>query len=219
MFVGHYGVSFAAKRSSPAIPLWTLFLAVQLLDIVWAPLVLLGVEKVRIVPGAPPTTALDFYYMPYTHGLTGALALSVIAALAYLTLKPNATTRASLIIGLAVLSHWILDFIVHVHDLPLIGNSMKVGLGLWNAPAISLALESLVLFGGMWYYLRGRMRQSIGTIVFCVFLFVVQAFSTFSPPPNSMTGIAISAIIGYLLFAAVIWWLEDRRPAPLSARS
>ena len=217
MFVGHYGVSFAAKRSAPTIPLWTLFLAVQLLDILWAPLVLLGVEKVRITPGAPPSTALDFYYMPFTHSLTGALALAIIAALAYDTLNRKATIRASVIVGLAVLSHWFLDFIVHVHDLPLFGNSMKVGLGLWNAPAISLALEGVILFGGMWYYLRGRMRQSIGTIVYCVVLFALQAYTTFSPPPSSMTGTAFSAIVAYFLFALVIWWLEDRRSRTLPA--
>ena len=42
MFVGHYGVSFAAKKADDSVPLWVLFLAVQLLDVVWAPLVLLG---------------------------------------------------------------------------------------------------------------------------------------------------------------------------------
>jgi hypothetical protein len=49
MFVGHYGVSFAAKRVAPQILLWALFIAVQLLDVFWAPFVLLGIEKVRIV--------------------------------------------------------------------------------------------------------------------------------------------------------------------------
>ena len=53
MFVGHYGVSFAAKRFAPTTPLWVLFIAVQLLDVFWAPFILLGIEKVRIVPGSP----------------------------------------------------------------------------------------------------------------------------------------------------------------------
>ena len=64
MFVGHYGVSFAARARGYAIPLWVLFIAVQLLDVVWAPLVLLGVEKVRIVPGITASNPLDLYYMP-----------------------------------------------------------------------------------------------------------------------------------------------------------
>ncbi|HJU86085.1 MAG TPA: hypothetical protein VJ788_01810, partial [Gemmatimonadota bacterium] len=73
MFVGHYGVSFVAKRIDDSIPLWVLFLAVQLLDMIWAPLVLLGVEKVRIVPGITATNPLDLYYMPFTHSLVAAV--------------------------------------------------------------------------------------------------------------------------------------------------
>src|SRR5437763_2436953 len=64
MFVGHYGVAFAVKTERNKIPLWVLFVAVQLLDFLWAPFVLLGIEKVRFVPGITATNALDLYYMP-----------------------------------------------------------------------------------------------------------------------------------------------------------
>jgi len=65
MFVGHYGVAFAVKTERNKIPLWVLFVGVQLLDFLWAPFVLLGIEKVRFVPGITATNALDLYYMPY----------------------------------------------------------------------------------------------------------------------------------------------------------
>jgi hypothetical protein len=64
MFVGHYGPALAAKALKQSIPLWTLFLAVQLLDVFWSIFVLLGIEKVRIVPGITATNPLDLYYMP-----------------------------------------------------------------------------------------------------------------------------------------------------------
>ena len=83
MFVGHYGVSFAAKRVAPAVPLWVLFVAVQLLDVFWAPLILLGIEKVRIVPGITASNPLDLYYMPYTHSLLAAALWSAGAFLIY----------------------------------------------------------------------------------------------------------------------------------------
>ena len=73
MFVGHYGVSFAAKRGDRSIHLWVLFLAVQLLDVFWSFFVLVGIEKVRIVPGITASNPLDLYYMPYTHSLVAAL--------------------------------------------------------------------------------------------------------------------------------------------------
>ncbi len=76
MFVGHYGVSFAAKRGEKTIPLWTLFIAVHLLDVFWGAFVLLGIEKVRIVPGITASNPLDLYYMPYTHSLVAAVPRS-----------------------------------------------------------------------------------------------------------------------------------------------
>jgi hypothetical protein len=83
MFVGHYSVAFAVKTPRNKIPLWVLFVAVQLLDFLWAPFVLLGIEKVRFVPGITATNALDLYYMPYTHSLIGALFWSAVAFAIY----------------------------------------------------------------------------------------------------------------------------------------
>jgi hypothetical protein len=83
MFVGHYGPALAAKAVKKTIPLWLLFLAVQLLDVFWSILVLLGIEKVRVVPGITVANPLDLYYMPYTHSLLAAILWSVGAALVY----------------------------------------------------------------------------------------------------------------------------------------
>jgi hypothetical protein len=77
VFIGHYGPSFAIKARRPAMPLWLLFIAVQLVDVAWAVLVLLGVEKARIVPGITASNPLDLYYMPYTHSLVAAGLWSV----------------------------------------------------------------------------------------------------------------------------------------------
>ena len=69
MFVGHYGPALVGAAAKKTIPLWVLFLAVQLLDVFWSIFVLLGIEKVRIVPGITVANPLDLYYMPYTHSL------------------------------------------------------------------------------------------------------------------------------------------------------
>ena len=90
MFVGHYGVSFASKRYGSQIPLWLLFIAVQWLDVIWAPLVLLGIERVRITPGITASNPLDLYYMPYTHSLVAALLWSAAMIVACRwTLRPR----------------------------------------------------------------------------------------------------------------------------------
>src|SRR5216117_3651881 len=83
MFVGHYSVAFAAKTERNQIPLWVLFIAVQFLDFIWATLVLLGIEKLRVIKGFTTGSMLDSYFHPYSHSLIAAVAWSGVAALAY----------------------------------------------------------------------------------------------------------------------------------------
>src|SRR5216117_3186332 len=217
MFVGHYGVSFAAKRGDRSIPLWTLFVAVQLLDVFWSLFVFFGVEKVRIVPGITASNPLDLYYMPYTHSLVAALLWSLGAYVAYRAIRAfGPSHRAALLVALAVFSHWVLDLVVHRPDLPLYDNVAKVGLGLWNYPAPAYLLEVAVLFGGMFLYLRSTTATTrlgrYGMPVFGVVMLAVQAFVFFGPPPSSDQAAAITAIGSYLVFAAVAGWLEPRAP-------
>lgn len=211
MFVGHYGVSFAARARS-AIPLWVLFLAVQWLDVLWAPFVLLGIEKVRIVPGITATNPLDLYYMPYTHSLVAAVAWSLVAVMAYRVARRGAPTRDAVIVGAAVFSHWVLDFLVHRPDLPLYGNRVKVGLGLWNYPVVAFALELALLFGSMLWYLRATRRRARPFVIFGLIMAAVQASVFFGPPPASGGMIAATAIAAYAAYAVVAAWLEHRAP-------
>jgi hypothetical protein len=145
MFVGHYGVSFAARRLDRRVPLWVWFVAVQWMDIVWSVLVLLGIEKLRIVPGFTQANALDLYYMPYTHSLPGSIVLSfALGAIVALFIPGNRATTV-LVVAAASFSHWVLDLVVHVPDLPLYDNAAKVGFGLWRHVILSFPLELIVL--------------------------------------------------------------------------
>lgn len=208
MFVGHYGVSFVARKMQPAIPLWLLFIAVQWLDVVWAPLVLLGIEKVRIVPGFTATNPLDLYYMPYTHSLVAAVLWSAAAFVAY-RFAWHGSARAALVLAAAVFSHWMLDLVVHLPDLPLYDNTAKIGLSLWNAPLAAFLLEMALLFGAMALYLRdtGTKRRAAMT-VFGLAMFAIQAYVFFGPPPTSGNAAAVTAIVAYALFAFVIRRLD-----------
>jgi membrane-bound metal-dependent hydrolase YbcI (DUF457 family) len=207
MFVGHYGVSFGAKKLEPSIPLWVLFIAVQWLDVVWAPLVLLGIEKVRIVPGFTATNPLDLYYMPYTHSLVAALLWSVAAFLVYRIAAQQRASSASIVAG-AVFSHWILDLIVHRPDLPLYDNTAKVGLGLWNFAPAAFAVEALIFFGGMFLYVRAGIARSLAIVIFGFIMLAIHAFTFFGSPPGSDRAAAFAALAMYALFAFVIRLLE-----------
>jgi hypothetical protein len=215
MFIGHYGVSFAAKAAKPALPLWLLFVAVQLVDVFWAIFVLLGIEKVRIVPGITATNPLDLYYMPYTHGLVTSLIWALAAMVIVRAMPGMRRWGSAAVVGIAVFSHWLLDLAVHRHDLPLYGNAHKVGLGLWNYPVIAFALELLLLGGGMYLYARKTRaisrRGVYGLVLFAVLMAGVQVMVFFGSPPKSDTEVAVSALVFYFLFAAMAWWLERGR--------
>src|SRR5712692_6631823 len=216
MFVGHYGVSFAAKRGDRSIPLWTLFVAVQLLDVFWSLLVFVGIEKVRIVPGITASNPLDLYYMPYTHSLIAAVAWSGLTFAAYRFIPGlKGSAKPALILASAVFSHWVLDLIVHRPDLPLYDDTLKMGFGLWNYPVAAFTLETVILFGGMWLYFRSTTSNSAigkyGMVLLGFVMLPIQATVFFGLPPVSDRGAALTALAFYAVFAWIISWLERKR--------
>jgi len=215
MFVGHYSVAFAVKSEQNKIPLWVLFVAVQLLDFIWAPLVLLGIEKMRIAPGITAANPLDLYYMPYTHSLIGALVWSALAFLVY-TVSSGTKVSAALIVALAVFSHWILDLIVHRPDLAIYDDTVKVGFGLWNYRGLEFGLEVAILVAGIIIYLKRNVVRSVvrkySLIIFGALLILIQTGNTFvSRPLSSNHAVAVTALISYTLFTAVAFLLEKKR--------
>ena len=216
MFVGHYSVAFAVKSDENRIPLWVLFVAVQLLDFLWAPFVLLGIEKVRIVPGITASSPLDLYYMTYTHSLIGALVWSGLAFAIYRVAAGARISRtAALLVGFAVFSHWILDLIVHRPDLAIYDDTLKVGFALWNYKGLEFGLEIGILLLGIIIYLKRNIlsvARKIGVIFFGVVLVLIQTQNTFGGRPlSSGRVVAITALIFYTLFAAVAFLVEKRR--------
>lgn len=208
MFTGHYSFSFAGKSAERRIPLWLLFLAVQWIDVMWSIFVLLGIEKVRIVPGITASNALDLYYMPYTHSLLGVLCWSALAYVVCQFVPSLRSVRTGLILAAAVFSHWILDLIVHRPDLALYDSVGKMGFGMWNYRGAAFALEMAVLFVGaaMLYRTAAHRGRLIG---FVIFLAVLQVFGTFFfPPPPSDHAAAMTALGSYIVLALAAWWVD-----------
>jgi hypothetical protein len=212
MFVGHYGVSFAMRPETKRVPLWVWFIAVQWMDVVWSVLVLLGVEKLHIVPGFTEANALDLYYMPYTHGLPGSIVLSLILGAIVSMFTSGSRTRTMLLVAVASFSHWVIDLLVHVPDLPLYDNTAKVGLGLWRHVVLSFPLELIFLGLGAWLYVRATtFKGAEGRYVFLsflVFLVVLQIYANFGPPPSSPAVMAVTALALYVAVALLAGWVE-----------
>jgi hypothetical protein len=222
MFVGHYSVAFAAKTAK--IPLWILFVAVQFLDYIWATLVLLGIEKLRVIKGFTAGSMLDSYFHPYSHSLITAVLWSGVAALCY---KPlcrwlgfRYTKSAALIVGAAVFSHWILDLIAHPRDLPIYDNSAKVGFGLWNYRNPEFALEIALLALGIGLYLSRNIMPAIrkrAVISFGIVLLVVQIGDTYVPRAAlTDRATALGVWIFYTLFVLVALIIENSGRQPQS---
>ncbi len=214
MFIGHFALGFGAKRYAPQVSLGILFLACQLADIIWPNLVLFGIETLQIQPGITVMTPLDFTSYPYSHSLVAVLLWSVIFAALYMALTRSGT-KAAVVIAALILSHWVLDFVTHRPDLPItLGESIKLGAGLWNYPMVAIPLE-LLLFGmGIWLYHRQtkplNRKGSIGFWVLVALLLALYMGSIFGPPPPSSTAVAWSAQAVWLI---IVWgfWIDRNR--------
>jgi hypothetical protein len=209
MFIGHFAVAMAAKRAAPQASLGTLFLACELVDTVWPVFLLLGIETVRITPGITAMTPLDFVSYPWTHSLVMCAAWALALGLGYFFFRSNAR-------GAVVLSHWFLDAIVHRPDLPLApGGATRVGLGLWNSIAGTLALElALFAIGLALYASFTRPRDRAGAIGFwaLVAMLLVSYFAAaFGPLPPSVAAIAWTGIAGAALTGGWGYWIDHHR--------
>ncbi len=144
--------------------------------------------------------------MPYTHSLTAsigwALILGWLGSLAW-------GRRGGVVIGLCVLSHWILDLPVHVADLPLWGNEYKVGFGLWNHPVAAFVLEAGVLLVGVAIYTR-HARSKVPIWIFSIAMLAMQYSNSLMPLPESTAQFARMALASYFGLAAAAWFVERK---------
>ena len=193
-----------------------MFIAVQFLDYIWATLVLLGIEKLRVIKGFTAGSMLDSYFHPYSHSLIAAIAWSCVAGLAY---KIFCSRRrflyrkyAAFMVGAAVFSHWILDLIAHPRDLAIYDNTWKVGFGLWNYRDPEFALEIGLLGVGIMLYLTRNAMLAIrkgAVITFGVALVVIQMGDTYVPRnPLTDKATAMGVWVFYTLFVVVAFLIE-----------
>lgn len=206
MFVGHYAAAMAAKAIEPKAPMWTLAAASQLIDIGWSTFIIAGVERASVDPALPGST-LVLEHMPWTHSLPAVLVWSIAAAL-LVKLLLRLPWWASTVVGLTVLSHWLLDYLVHRPDLELWPSGERVGLGLWNYPVPEQAVEMglLAVCGAAWVASRKSLgRFAWPAIGFVAFLVVLQIVAMLSPQPagplGAESGVMILAI--YIVVAAI----------------
>lgn len=213
MFIGHFGLGFAAKRAAPSVSLAVLFLAAQFADVLWPLLVAAGVEQVRIDPGNTAVTPLDFVSYPWSHSLLMLAVWGVLLGWIFRT----ADRRAFAVIAALVLSHWLLDFVTHRPDMPLYPGGPEVGLGLWRSVPLTAAVELPLYLAGVWIYARAtRSRGAKGRWAFAslwIGLLLLHAGNLVGPPPPSVTALWAGAIAGFAVIMVWSWWADRHRTA------
>ena len=211
MFVGHYAVGFVLKKKYREVPLWLLFVSVQLVDILAFILVLAGVERMSYNPTDNPFLRTVIEYVPYSHSLFTNMIIGLAVYLIFLKLK-NKAWAAALSIG--VVSHWFLDVLVHQPDMPLFHDSFKVGLGLWNFPMLSFTLEMFALIAAGYLLLKDIVN--VKRLVFIIFLLAVSYIGMFFAPEAEATSeqASISVLASFAILTALAYWCEPRNASP-----
>jgi len=212
VFLGHFAVGLAAKTLAPRTSLGALLLAAQFIDLLWPTFLLLGIESVRIDPGNTVVTPLDFEHYPWSHSLAAVLGWSVFVGVVTFVFQRD--RKQSLVLGLLVLSHWLLDVVVHRPDLPLWPGGTLIGLGLWQSLTATVVIEVGLLAAGAVLYERAtRARDTTGRWSWWLFLATLTAIyasNVVGPPPPDVTAIAWVGQAQWLLLAWA-WWFDRHR--------
>jgi hypothetical protein len=219
MFAGHFAIALAAKRIAPSASLGTLTFAAQWLDLLWPTLLIAGVERVRIDP-APGALPLVFERYPWSHSLAAVAMWALLIAAVHYALRREGRTAA--VLAALVASHWVLDAVVHVPDLPILpGGGPLVGAGLWNHKVAALMLELALLAAGAAIYVGTTWaRDAVGRwslAAFVALLAVIQLGNAFGDAPPSVMAIAW---VGQAQWLFVLWaaWIDRHRASPSPAQ-
>jgi membrane-bound metal-dependent hydrolase YbcI (DUF457 family) len=216
MHVGHFAVGFIAKRVEPKLSLGTLVLAAMLSDFLWAVFLFAGVEHVQFKPGRGAANYADAYDIAYSHSLLMDVVWGALFAGAYFLRRRY--PRGALVIFLAVVSHWLLDFVAHRPDMSLApGTHSYFGLGLWTSVFATIVVE-----GGFWllaiivYARATRPKNRWGIYAFwsVIALLTLVWYNniTGTPPPSARVA-GVSSLIYFSLVVAWAYWMNRVRPA------
>lgn len=217
MLVGHFAAGLFAKRADPRSSLGTFVLASMAADLLWCIFLLAGIERVAVQAGTTTQNSLRAIEIGYSHGLLPDLMWAALFAGIWFWRRRSA--RSAGILFLAVLSHWLLDFVSHSQDMPLLpGVQRFFGLGLWDSLPATLILE-----GGFWVlavvlYVRiAPPRNGWGRYALWIGLAILTAawWNNIAgpPPPSDTHALAARSLVFFAVVIAWAYWVNWLRPA------
>jgi hypothetical protein len=216
LFVGHFAIALAAKKTAPKISLGILFVACQALDLIWPVLVLIGVERVRVDHAATAFTPLHFEYYPWSHSL-GMTVVWSLAALGIMRFARRSNREAG-VVAAVVLSHWLLDLLAHQPDLPLwFGDGPALGMGLWNSVSATVIVELTIFAAAIWLYSKQMVTESKkdnwlfwGLIAFLTLTYFAVAFGP-KPPVDAPASMIAGPALAFWILIPWAHWADKNR--------
>ncbi|HEY6306622.1 MAG TPA: hypothetical protein VI488_09225 [Candidatus Angelobacter sp.] len=216
MLVGHYAVALVAKRCAPETSIGTLAFAAMFADFAWCVFMLAGIEQAHFKSGMGAAQYLDATNIALSHSLLMDLIWGALLATAYFWRRRY--PRGAWVVFLAVLSHWLLDFVSHRSDMPIApGGHKYFGLGLWNSVPATLVVE-----GGFWllaivlYARSARPQSRAGVYAFWIgaaLLTLVWYGNIAGPPPRNPMTAPLTSLVVFSLSVAWAYWVDGLRSA------
>jgi hypothetical protein len=215
MGIGHAAIALGASRAEPRINVGLLIFAAFLADFLLGIFAAFGLEQAHVPPNFATRHYLTFTF-PYSHGMVSLLLWGILLGGLFCWLDRRDRTRAFLVVAALVFSHFLLDALVHVPELPLLGeNSPKIGLALWNHLPLELTLETLMAIAGLAIYWRlgGSRVSRWGIAIFTLVLTALTWTQLFITRPPSPSQLIPNWIIAPLVFAAIPFAFDRKRTA------
>ena len=153
MFAGHFGVAAAIKSKDTRVPFGALLVRTQLIDIIFIPLSILGIETMEPVAGGG--YGGNLIHANYSHSLVGTIVIAIL--LGVLASRPWGRS-GGIAIGFTIFSHWLLDLVVHRPDLPILpgnlGDFPLLGFGVWEFKLVAIFIEAVLIILGITLYTK-----------------------------------------------------------------
>jgi hypothetical protein len=208
MFIGHVAGAELLHVLFPETPVWVGMVGVSFPDLLWGVTIFAGIERVEVDPKSPLQSHIRFVHYPYSHSL---VLTNLIALIPAAIIGAFLGWQAALVFVLASISHWLLDVIVHLPDLPVLGfgRDSKVGFGLWRYGWAALIVEyALFAAATLAFVPSGKWAAVLiaGLVLHAINLNTFLGLTKDNPFKTGKV-YAAAALGGYIVLIVVFTWL------------
>jgi hypothetical protein len=150
--INHAATGLIIKTIYPDVPMTVILVSVQLIEILWVVLNFFGVEKTTTENSVKSVSDVHLEFMPFSHSVASTFVLAVGAWIIIVLGFKEVDVGTAVALGIG--SHLVLDLISHARDITMAPflDGRKLGLGLYEKPAVAFAFETIYGIFCWWLY-------------------------------------------------------------------